>query len=214
MSPGMVRRRRRRPGWRSSTVRPKRLATSSVAATAVRPRSSRKGLSSTTSTEPTRPEVAEHLHHQMRLAVGGAARHHGAGARRDRRVEEVDVEAHVQVDAARAPARRSARRAARRRRARRSGACRRCRCRAPSAGPSRPGRSSGRRRRAGSPAGTGSERQVAEQRRRLGSPARNESAMPCRLPEGLVRGCCSRHGRRARARRSRRPARRGRGRRR
>ena len=44
------------PGWRSSTVRPKRLATSSVAATAVRPRSSRKGLSSTTSTEPTRPE--------------------------------------------------------------------------------------------------------------------------------------------------------------
>ena len=44
------------PGWRSSTVRPNRLATSSVAAIAVRPRSSRKGLSSTTSTEPTRPE--------------------------------------------------------------------------------------------------------------------------------------------------------------
>src|SRR3546814_2109601 len=40
---------------RSSTVRPNRLVISSVRSTALRPRSSRNGLSSTTSSEPTMP---------------------------------------------------------------------------------------------------------------------------------------------------------------
>ena len=45
-------------GLRSRTVRPNRLSTSSVITKALRPRSSRKGLSSTTSTEPTIPDSA------------------------------------------------------------------------------------------------------------------------------------------------------------
>ena len=43
--------------------------------------------------------VGDHLHAQLGLAVGRAAAHRGAHARRNVRVEEIDIEAHVQVGA-------------------------------------------------------------------------------------------------------------------
>ncbi len=43
----------------------------------------------------------QQLHDQMRLAIGGAARHRGADAGRDRGIEEIDVEADMQHAVAR-----------------------------------------------------------------------------------------------------------------
>ena len=48
--------------------------------------------------------VGQHLRHQMRLAVGAAAGHDRAGSRDHRRVEEIEIEAHMQMHAALAPA--------------------------------------------------------------------------------------------------------------
>ena len=81
---------------RSVICRPNRLPISSTATRAVRPRSSRNGLSSTMSTERTRSGIVQQLHDQMRLAIGRAARHRGADAGRDRGIEKIDVEAQMQ----------------------------------------------------------------------------------------------------------------------
>ena len=48
------------------------------------------------STERTSPEIVQQFHDQMRLAIGGAARHGGADAGRDGGIEEVDVEGKMQ----------------------------------------------------------------------------------------------------------------------
>ena len=48
------------------------------------------------STERTMPGIVQQLHDQMRLAIGGAARHRGADAGRDAGIEEVDVEGEMQ----------------------------------------------------------------------------------------------------------------------
>src|SRR6185437_13046459 len=42
------------------------------------------------------PGLVQELHHQMRLPVGHAARNRGADAGRDRGIEKVDIEAHMQ----------------------------------------------------------------------------------------------------------------------
>ena len=59
-------------------------------------------MTSTTSSEPSRPDSAIELHREMRLAVGQPAAHRRADAGRDVRVDHVHVER--DVDERRAPA--------------------------------------------------------------------------------------------------------------
>ena len=47
--------------------------------------------------EETRPLSCNILHDEVRFAEGGAAGRRGSDARRDRRIEEVDVEADMQA---------------------------------------------------------------------------------------------------------------------
>src|SRR5258707_1910371 len=41
------------------------------------------------------PGIMQHLHHQMRLSIGGAAGHCSADAGRDARIEKINVETDV-----------------------------------------------------------------------------------------------------------------------
>ena len=92
-----ARRAHRRLRQRASVDLPNRLSINSTAISAVRLRTSSAGLSSTTSSEPSRPGVGDHLHAQLHLAPGRPAAHAGAHAGRVVRIEAVEVEAHVQM---------------------------------------------------------------------------------------------------------------------
>ena len=192
---------------RSVICMPNRLPISSTATRAVRPRSSRNGLSSTMSTERTRSGIVQQLHDQMRLAIGGAARHRGADAGRDRRIEEIDVERHMQHAVLRPAPVRSPGGSARRRRIRRSRACRRSRSRRSrtsffSSGsiermPNRSSRSGPIETRGSSPSRRVEPGLAAQKRRRHAVHVAGLASSPA---------CCSRHGRRATARTAAGPA--------
>ena len=81
---------------RSVICRPNRLPISSTATRAVRPRSSRNGLSSTISTDRTSSGIVQQLHDQMRFAIRRAARHRRADAWGHRGIEKIDVEAQME----------------------------------------------------------------------------------------------------------------------
>ena len=84
-------------GARINVLLPNRLSIRSTASSAVLLRTSQRRVELHHVERRERAGVGDHLHAQLRLAVGGAARHRGVHARRDLGVEEVDVEAHVQV---------------------------------------------------------------------------------------------------------------------
>ena len=87
----------RRAQRRIRVLLPNRLSIRSTAISAVRLRTSSAGLSSITSSERHGAGVGDHLHAQLRLAVGRPALDGGADAGGDVGVEEIDVEADVQV---------------------------------------------------------------------------------------------------------------------
>ena len=82
---------------RISVLLPNSDSIRSTASSAVLLRTSSAGFSSMTSSEAEPARVGDHLHAQLRFAIGRAARHGRADAGRDLRIEEVDVEADVQV---------------------------------------------------------------------------------------------------------------------
>ena len=96
--PRIMRRPGGRPG-RSMIRRPNRLAAKSTISSAVRPRSSRKGLSSNQVQAGHQAAVVQQFHHQVRLSIGGATRDRRADAGGDRGIEEVHVEADMQAPA-------------------------------------------------------------------------------------------------------------------
>ena len=75
---------------------PSALATSSTASLPVSFSRSRIGFTSTTSSESSSPDSRDELEREVRLAVGEPAAHRRADARREHRVDGVEVEADVQ----------------------------------------------------------------------------------------------------------------------
>ena len=167
---------------------PRALAASSTASAAVSFSRSRIGLTSTISSEPSRPGLGDELHRQVRLAVGEAAAHRRADAGRHVGVDDVHVERDVDERRRRATRSRPRGRPPRCRAGRSRSSCRRrrrARGRA-RARPSSSERTPIERRRARDRApGSG---QASLAKRVPARPSAAASGMPWTLPLGVVSG--------------------------